>query len=105
MSLRQWFDTREVDAFAASIAGQLLQRVPPATLPLHTKKEAERLLKVHAAIFAQAATFSREQKLNFYKKARLGNQFRWALKDAGYPPQFVDVWTYGLVAALPPRGR
>lgn len=105
MGLLQWFDTGEVDAFAASIAGQLLARVPPATLPLHTRKEAERLLRVHAAIFAQAASFSREKKLNFYKKARLGNQFRWALKDAGYPPEFVNVWTYGLVAALPPKGR
>ena len=105
MSLLRWFETREVDAFAASISEQLVKRVPPSSLPLHTKKEAERLLKVHAAIFAQAASFSREQKLNFYKKARLGNQFRWALKDAGYPAQFVDVWTYGLVAALPPKGR
>ncbi len=46
--------------------------------------------------------------LNIYKKARLGNQFRWALKEAGYPKAFVETWTYELITLValksaPPR--
>jgi hypothetical protein len=33
-----------------------------------------------------------------YKKARLGNRFKWALREAGYPAGFVDSLTYELTA-------
>jgi hypothetical protein len=100
MGILQWFDTAEVDELARSIAADLVKRVPPSTLDSHTKKAAEGLRNAHDAIFDRAAKFARTQKLNIYKKARLGNQFRWALKEAGYPPEFVESWTYELVTLV-----
>lgn len=97
MSIREWFETKEVDGLAATIAAELVKRVPPAKLDSHTKKAADRLRNTHEAIFARAGKFARTHKLNVYKKARLGNQFRWALREAGYPPEFVESWTYELV--------
>jgi hypothetical protein len=35
--------------------------------------------------------------LNIYKKARLGNRVRWALREAGYAPEFTDALSYELV--------
>ena len=37
-----WLDSREVDAFAAEVVAELLQRLPPAGLDLSTKKALER---------------------------------------------------------------
>jgi hypothetical protein len=91
-----WFRTREVDELAAAIAAELVKRVPPGALESRTRKAAERLRNTHDAIFARAGKFARTHPLNVYKRARLGNQFRWALKEAGYPPEFVDSWTYEL---------
>lgn len=100
MGILRWFDTAEVDELAMAIAAELVKRVPPARLDSHTKKAADRLRNTHEAIFARAGKFARTHKLNVYKKARLGNQFRWALKEAGYPREFVDAWTYELVALV-----
>ena len=100
MGVLQWFNTAEVDELARSIATELVKRVPPSSLDSHTKKDADRLRNTHDAIFARAGKFARTHKLNIYKKARLGNQFRWALKEAGYPPEFVETWTYDLVLLI-----
>jgi hypothetical protein len=97
MGIFQWFDSAEIDELAAAIAAELVKRVPPSTLDSHTKQAADRLRNTHDAIFARAGKFARTRKLNIYKKARLGNQFRWALKEAGYPPEFVESWSYELV--------
>ena len=35
-----------------------------------------------------------------YQRARLGNRVKWALKEAGYPPEFVDALTYELVTVI-----
>jgi hypothetical protein len=96
MGFLDWFRTREVDELAAAIAAELVKRVPPGALESRTRKAAERLRNTHDAIFARAGKFARTHPLNVYKRARLGNQFRWALKEAGYPPEFVDSWTYEL---------
>jgi len=100
MRIFQWFDTREIDELAQVIAAELVKRVPPSALDSHTKKAADRLRNTHDAIFARASKFARTHPLNIYKRARLGNQFRWALKDAGYPPEFVESWTYELAILI-----
>jgi hypothetical protein len=100
MKILQWFNTVEVDAIADAIAADLVQRVPPTRLEAHDRKTALKLRNAHDAIFARAAKFARTHKLNLYTKARLGNQFRWALKEAGYPGEFVDAWTFELVSLV-----
>ena len=96
MGILDWFRTQEVDELAAAIAAELTKRVPPGALDSHTRKAAERLRNTHEAIFARAGKFARTHPLSIYQRARLSNQFRWALKEAGYPPEFVESWTYEL---------
>ena len=97
MGLFDWFSTAEIDAFAKSIADELIRRVPPASLDAPSKRAAGDLKNSHHAIYAQAERFALAHRLNVYKRARLGNSFRWALRDAGYPAEFVESWTYELV--------
>jgi hypothetical protein len=108
MAIFQWFETKEIDEFAQSIAAELVKRAPPARLEAHDEKTSRRLRNTHHAVFSRAEQFARTHKLNIYKKARLGNQFRWALKEAGYPKAFVETWTYELITLValksaPPR--
>ena len=97
MGIFEWFETKEIDEFAHAIAAQVMERVPPSSLDPLTKKSAGGLKQSHHAVFSQAQKFAQSHRLNLYKKARLGNTFGWALRDAGYPPGFVDAWTYELV--------
>jgi hypothetical protein len=100
MSIFGWFDTREIDELAQAIAAELAKRIPPSKLDSHTKQAANRLRNTHDAVFARVGKYARAHKLNIYKKARFGNQFRWALREAGYPPEFVESWTYELVLLI-----
>jgi hypothetical protein len=100
MAIFRWFDSEEIDEFVRSIAAELVKRTPPAALDTRDKKLPKRLRNTHHAVFSRAEQFARTHKLNIYKKARLGNQFRWALKEAGYPKEFVESWTYELVTLI-----
>ena len=45
----------------------------------------------------QAADFQREHKLGMLGKAKLGNEFKWRLKELGYSEKFIEVATEGLM--------
>ena len=47
-----------------------------------------------------AARFRDEKALGLYKKAKLGNVFRWKLKDLGYSDAFVDKATNAIVTRV-----
>ena len=92
-----WLDTKEVDAFADSVVKELLERFPPTGVDLSTRKSVERVLKNVDKLLGRVTEFTRSRKLNVYKKARFGNRVKWALREAKYPPQFVDIMTHKLV--------
>lgn len=95
-----WFDCREVDAFADGIVADLVKRVPPGAVGAAAKKAAQRLRTTQDMIFSRAETFAGSHRLNLYKKAHLGNRFKWALREAGYPDEFVDALTHELVTVV-----
>ena len=96
----KWFDTKEVDALAASIAHDLAKRVPVASIGAPGKKAEAKQARTHDLVLRQAHDFARRHKLNVYTKARLANKFKWALVDAGYPKEFVDKMTFELAAVV-----
>ena len=100
MKLLDWFDTKAIDEFARSIAAELTKRVPPSSLDSGKKRTVGQLKSSHHAIFSRAENFARTTELNVYKRARLGNSFRWALKEAGYPRDLVEAWTYELATMI-----
>ena len=48
----------------------------------------------------KAAEFQREKSLGWFRKASLGNDFRWKLKDLGYSDAFIDIATEGLMVYI-----
>ncbi len=98
--IRGWLDCRAVDEFADTAVADLVKRVPPGSIALPAKNLAKRLKSANDQIFARAEAFARAHPLNIYKKARLGNRVKWALREAGYSAEFVDALTYELVTVV-----
>jgi hypothetical protein len=100
-----WFDTAEVDRFAASLVDEVLHRLPPAQIGEGGKRTRERISRMTDVLSDQVRAFALSQRLNVYKRARLGNRVKWQLKGAGYPQAFVDAFTYELVTLLAVVGK
>jgi hypothetical protein len=87
-----WFNCREIDELVDSIVADLVKRFPPGGLDdMPAEKAAKRLKGVHNAAFHRVDAFARSRPLNLYKKAHLGNRFKWSLREAGYPDAFADL--------------
>ena len=85
-----WFNCKEVDALVDSIVADLVKRFPPGQVDRSVEKAAKRLKGVHNEAFNRVENFARTRPLNLYKKAHLGNRFKWSLREAGYAGEFAD---------------
>lgn len=94
-----WFDARASSEFGTALAGFFKQRVPPDA-KLSDKKFAAKSQEVLGKMALQVDRFKAENKLNTYKKAKLGNAFKWALKDAGYDAAYIEKLSEWLVVRL-----
>jgi len=100
MAVFKALDTKEVEEFATTLAVDLGRRFPPAS-ERRTDSGAKHQLKVVLnGLSARALRFHQENKLGVYKKAKLGNVFRWKLVEIGYSPEFVDRVTKEIVTQL-----
>ena len=100
MTMLKWFDSREVDAFADWLSGEIIKRYPPTGVDKDPKKAAQRLQKVHESLFLRIEAFAKQNSLNIYKRARLGNRVKWAMRDAGYPLAFSESFTHEVVTVI-----
>lgn len=98
MGLFSMFSKSEVTGFAKELAANLAKRYPPALDVNPEKRVSEnRLTKILEDTLAQAIEFQQKHKLGLFGKAKLGNEFRWQLKELGYTDRFIDVATEGLM--------
>jgi len=97
--LLSWFDAGEAKAFGASLARFFAERVPQES-PWNEKKFAAKSQDVLQKMARQVQEFKATRKIGIYKKAQIGNAFKWALKDAGYNEQYIERLTLWLVTAL-----
>lgn len=92
-----WFDASAEKEFGMSLAHFFMERSPLGPSNKTTKFVAKKQEELLGKMSQQLAIFKIEHKLNIYKKAQLGNAFKWALKDAGYDPLYVDQLTSWLM--------
>jgi hypothetical protein len=109
MAFLSLFSSSQVSQFAKSLAESLAKRYPPALDVNPEKKISQaRLTRVLEETLVQATEFQREHKLGMFGKAKLGNEFKWQLKELGYTEKFIEVATEGLMVYLtrgaPPSG-
>lgn len=94
-----WFDASEAKKFGESLAHFFLERVPVSG-KMGEKAFAQKTDKVLLKMDGQIARFKQENKLNTYKKAQLGNAFKWALRDAGVSSDYADELTRWLMLQI-----
>lgn len=95
----KWLDAKEEQAFAKEIAQFYIERVPFES-PFSTKQFAAKTQEVLKKVDLQVQKFKNGRSLNLYKKAKLGNAFKWALRDAGYDTEYVNGLTEWLMLRL-----
>lgn len=92
----KWFAAKEEAAFGESLAHFYIERVPFES-PFSTKKFAAKTQEVLKKLDLQIQQFKAGRPLNVYKKAKLGNAFKWTLRDAGYDTEYADGLTEWLM--------
>lgn len=95
-----WFDARAAHEFGQELAAYYMERMP--TLAEESEGKRGRATRQEAldGMQLRIAQFKQNNKLNVFKKAKLGNAFRWALQEAGYPPETVSDMTNFVVVNL-----
>jgi hypothetical protein len=94
-----WFDATAAKAFGEELAKYFVQAAPQAER--YGEKAFEmKSTKVFRQMTEQIAGFKRLNKLNTFKKAQLGNAFRWHLLDSGLEKPQVDKLTQWLMLEL-----
>jgi len=97
--LLNWFDAREAKVFGETLAKHFAA-VAPSAERYGDKAFEMKTSKVFKQMADQVATFKRQHKLNMFKKAQLGNTFRWHLLDLGLDKHYVDKLTHWLMIEL-----
>ena len=101
MGILDRFSNKDVDQFAKSLAVEISKRYPPSLDQAKEKKISQnRITRVLEDVFNKATAFKAEKHLGVYRKARLGNTFRWELTDLGYSKPFVEMATEGLIVYI-----
>ena len=91
----------DIDTFAKALAQDLAKRYPPALDKGNERKISQkRLTTIFEDPYTRAVAYKTEHKLGVYKKARLGNTFRWELQDMGYSEKFVELATEGMIVYI-----
>lgn len=88
---------------AADLAGHLVKNLPPKTIRerIHTLS-ANRITRILEQAFGKL-TGDNKVGRSFMGRTILANNFRWALKDAGYPREFIDIAVEGLIVEFSRR--
>ena len=94
-----WFDAKSAKEFGASMASIYIDCIPLSE-KLSEKKMVALSRQALSKIGHKVSNFKKDNKLNTYKTAQMGNAFKWALKDAGYDNHQIDKLTEWLVAAV-----
>jgi hypothetical protein len=103
MTFLKFLDTKELEEFATGLANDLARRFPPAS-ESRTDRGAQHQIKVILeGLAVRAVRYKQEHKLGIYKKAKLGNVFRWKLTELGFSKEFAENATKEIVTRLAVR--
>ncbi|MSQ55933.1 MAG: hypothetical protein EXR31_11260 [Betaproteobacteria bacterium] len=95
------FSNKELDEFAKGLAQSLAKRYPPSLEAAQAKKiSINRITRVLEDVVEKAVDYNRKNPLGIYRKARLGNTFKWEMKELGYSDKFIEVATEALIVNI-----
>lgn len=106
IDLLGWFRHEGEKLLAKRMVEQLIKNLPAKhfteRLDVLSAKKVSRHLE---EIYGVAREYQAEQHMGMFRRAVLANTFRWELKTAGYPEDFIGVATEGLIVELTPAKK
>lgn len=101
-----FFTHKGEKALAAKLANQIAAEIKPVLMTerrqqLSTNKISRQL----ELAYSIAAEYQKNNRIGFIKRAVLANAFKWELKNIGYPDDFIDVATEGLIVELSKKNK
>ena len=100
MALLGLVNTQELEAFAIALADDLGRRFPPSSEARTDTGAKHQIRVILEGLGVRAVHYNGEHKLGIYKKAKLGNVFKWKLKELGYSDDFAELATKEIVTRL-----
>ncbi len=96
---------KQVDEFAIALAREVAEQCPPVAGEGGGRPSVppRKLVTTLEEVCRKAVEFRTQHKLGIYKKARLGNSFRWELTALGYDKRFAEDVTQRLVVQISRR--
>ena len=92
------FSRSRINEFAKTLAQDIAKRYPPAIANNPEQMVSQnRLTSILEETFGKAVDFQRQERLGWFKRAKLVNEFQWELKEIGYDKKFIDLATEGLL--------
>lgn len=92
--------TAEIDEFSRGLVRDLTQHMARGRDAGNTKKVQRKLARALDSVYAQARAYGAGNHLGVYAKARVGNTFKWELKELGFAVEFIEEATRGLILAI-----
>ena len=87
-----WFNAKEAIEFGESLALFFAERIPPES-KLDGKGLSNKIEKALDEVKLRVVAFRKTHSLNIYKRAQLGNAFKWKLHESGFDSELVDELT------------
>ena len=89
------------DEFAIQAAEYFIEKCPLEVIDNQdNKKHRTKYSTALNKLFSDTRDYARNNKLNMYTKAKIGNRFMWKLKDAGYDQALVEKLTADILKIL-----
>jgi len=99
-----WFTGKQIDTFARELAREFASRYPVDMAKQTPDKKSEKKLgRTLNHIYREAKDFGQERALGVYGTARLGNGFKWELRELGYRHELIEEITKALILTV--RGK
>lgn len=87
-----------VEALVDALVNELMRRYPPIMASGEGRRlSPQAVTNILETVIGKAVVKSQEMNLGVVGKAKLGTDFKFALKAKGYPDKFVDVMTEALI--------
>jgi hypothetical protein len=98
--LFSWFDAREAQEFGKSLAEMYSATYSIIDQKKEKASTVNKRAKLLGKLTSDVRQFGQAHRLNVYKKAKLGNVFKWVLLEKGYDAEFVNTLTKEVILAL-----
>lgn len=99
------FDFTAERELALQLSQDLVRQLPPSNFSSEKKADlsVNRVSRALERIYAIAVGKNKEKKMGSIRRSIFANGFKWKLKEAGYPADFIDMATEGLIVELAKR--